>query len=83
MSAFSKDKYPLRGIANTGRLDCFVMQLIDSMRRIYFVELVEQSGISDSRANPKSEYFDPIRAAIIHREKGDINEAFWLIFFFW
>jgi hypothetical protein len=39
-------------------------------------------GLSDLRADPNSELFDPLKAAILHQRRGNIEEAFWMVFLF-
>jgi hypothetical protein len=36
--------------------------------------------ISANRADPGSDYFDPIRAAVLKAQAGDVEEASWLVF---
>jgi hypothetical protein len=38
--------------------------------------------LSDRRAEPNDELFDPLKASILHQRKGNIEEAFWLVFLF-
>jgi hypothetical protein len=56
--------------------------LIESIRRIRFVHQVAERPIAESRKNPATEYFDPIRAAILYKRAGNIDEACWLVFLF-
>lgn len=57
-----------------------VEQMIESVRRVEFVRTIRRKAISPNRADPNSEYFDPIRAAVLHQQNGDIEEAAWLVF---
>lgn len=56
------------------------MQIISSLRRIEFVKTMDNREISPERLNSRSELFDPLKAAILCRNRGDTNEAAWLIF---
>ncbi len=58
----------------------FILQLIDSIRRIKFVTTISKTRIGKKRALPSSETFDPVRAAIYHLNKNNEDEASWLIF---
>ncbi len=55
-------------------------QIVDSVRRVDFVRVVRERGVSSVRADPDSGCFDPIRAAIYHNRIGDVDEAAWLVF---
>lgn len=38
--------------------------------------------MDNRRADPASDLFDPLRAAILHQRQGRTDEAFWLVFLF-
>lgn len=80
LTEFHRDQMPLRGIAPYENMLSFVAQLIDSLQRIEYVHKVRTRPISPLRADPKSELFDPIRAAILMAAIGQREEAFWLVF---
>lgn len=77
---FHHEQMPLTGIVHFENMLSFVAQLIDSLQRIEYVHKVRARPISPLRADPKSELFDPIRAAILMAENGQREEAFWLVF---
>ena len=79
---FHQHKYPLPGIQNRHYLQSLLEQLLESIHRIEFVTLVGTRPISANRADPSSEAFDPLRAAMLHQQAGRIDEAFWLVFIF-
>ncbi|WP_273765166.1 hypothetical protein [Aeromonas hydrophila] len=70
----------LKGINNPNNLDVLLFQIVESKRRVDYVKMLNQQEMSYERANPKSEMFDPIKAAVLMRRIGDINEACWLAF---
>jgi hypothetical protein len=72
----------LPGIESDAALGTFVFQIIESVRRIRFISQIDARPISPERLNPNSELFDPIRAALIRRRHGDLDEAGWLVFLF-
>jgi hypothetical protein len=72
---------PCPGIANDNACNTFVEQVIESERRIRFVEIYRDGKeISQHRADPSSEFFDPIKAAILHARSNCLDEASWLVF---
>lgn len=77
---FQKERMPLPGIVPVENLLAFVDQLIDSLQRVEYVHKVQARPISPLRADPKSDLFDPIKAAMLKASDGDREEAFWLVF---
>ena len=78
--AFSKKARPLPGIRKAQHRQCFVEQLIESDRRVRYVSVIRGRPVSPLRADPTSDSFDPIKAAIVHQKQGHLEEAFWLAF---
>ncbi len=79
---FHAHNRPLPGIQDDARHSSFLEQLIESIRRIRYVTMLCQKNLSDGYADPSHEMFDPLKAAIIHKRCGNLDEAFWLIFIF-
>ncbi len=79
---FRVDNRPLPGIANDDNRIAYVEQLVESIRRIDFVTAIEMRGVCPQRQDPKSDLFDPLRAAVLYRQQGNLDEAFWLAFLF-
>ena len=77
---FHREEMPLTGIVPVENVLAFVHQLIDSLQRVEYVYKVRARPISPLRADPKSELFDPIRAAMLMEANGQREEAFWLVF---
>ncbi|PBI82846.1 hypothetical protein BKP43_62630 [Variovorax boronicumulans] len=77
---FHKEEMPLTGIVPVENLWAFVGQLIDSLQRVEYVYKVRARPISPARVDPKSDMFDPIRAAMLMAANGQREEAFWLVF---
>lgn len=77
---FHKNEMPLTGIVPVENLWAFVGQLIDSLQRVEYVDKVRARPISPARVDPKSDMFDPIRAAMLMAANGQREEAFWLVF---
>ena len=77
---FHASKRPLPGIQNDAYRSSLLEQLIESIRRIRYVTILCQTNLSDGYADPSREMFEPLKAAIIHKRNGNIDEAFWLVF---
>jgi hypothetical protein len=73
---------PMPGINSQATFDCLVRQMVDSVRRIKYVSVVNNENHTNTVCNPTSNAFDPIKAAALYRQNGDINEASWLVFLF-
>lgn len=74
------NKRPLLGIVPPENLEPLVEQIIDSVRRIRYVDALRHRRLSQTRLDATSSDFDPIRAAILRLESGEVDEACWLIF---
>jgi hypothetical protein len=79
---FEETKGALPGIAQPECRTVLVEQLVASVRRTqYFEHLLNRPG-GPSVADPGSEAFNPLRAAILQERAGNRDEAFWLVFLF-
>ena len=79
--SFSK-KVPLPGIDSCAQRVCFLKQIIDSIRRIRYVKVINQKAISPLTTDATSSAFNPIKAASWYKRNGNIDEACWLVFLF-
>lgn len=79
---YQAEQFPLPGIFNNVHKAVFIKQIIDSIRRVSYVSVIAQNTISNDRGDPNNNLFDPIKAAILHKLSGDIDEAGWLVFLF-
>jgi len=77
---YSKNKRGLDGIVSKVERGVLVRQFVDSLRRVRFIEVIKQRRKDLKRADPSAEIFDPLRAATIYQDGGDIDEACWLVF---
>ena len=77
---FDADVEALLGIKSGTARAVLVEQMVESLRRIEFVHAVRDGKLDPRRADPSSELFDPVRAAAFRMRKGELDEAFWLIF---
>lgn len=80
--SFDQTRIPLPGINDSEMRKALIEQLLESIHRIRYVSIIASRPISESRAHPRSELFDPLKAAIVNQRKGNIDEAFWLVFIF-
>lgn len=79
---FDKNEYPLHGLTSPAHYETFSKQLLDSIRRINYVEAINarKKPYSHLRSEPNSSHFDPLIAAKIYKDQGNYDEACWLIF---
>jgi hypothetical protein len=82
MRSFAKDDRPLPGIESATRRQAFIEQVLESMRRIKFIAVLRTRDVSDRRADPRDLLFDPLKAAILQQRRGNVEEAFWLLFLY-
>lgn len=82
LSRYRRTKHPLPGILDPANREAFIEQLLESIHRVKFVEVVRARQLSDRRADPNDELFDPLKAAMLHQRQGNVEEAFWLVFLF-
>lgn len=80
--AFDGKVQPLPGVRNAAHLEAFIEQLVESIRRIRYIDTIKARPISTDCADPQKECFDPIKAALVHQRAGNEEEAFWLVFLF-
>lgn len=73
---------PLIGIRNPVTRSVFLEQLVESVHRVKYVAVIRRRTLSERSADPNDDFFDPIKAAIVHHQKGELDEAFWLVFLF-
>lgn len=74
------DLIRMPGLITEQHVNCFSHQIYDSVRRIEYIFHIRDAKHSPLRMDPQSELFDPLKASILHLQKGNIEEAYWLIF---
>lgn len=80
LHVYSSTKTKLVGINPPENMEALIEQMVDSIRRIRFVQTIRNRRISTLRTDGSSELFDPIRAAILHSANGENEEACWMVF---
>ncbi|WP_158586965.1 alpha-glutamyl/putrescinyl thymine pyrophosphorylase clade 3 protein [Clavibacter lycopersici] len=73
---------PLPGLATPDLRDTLIQQIIDSEQRVLYTERLRSRRLDPSATNPSSIGFDPLKAAILHNDSGDLDEAAWLVFLY-
>jgi len=77
---FNQNHIDLNGIQHPAALDCLLLQLEDSIRRIKYVHTIASKAHDASCVNPNLIGFNPLSAASYHLTNGNIDEAAWLVF---
>jgi len=77
---FARQRHPLLGIQAPPNRRAFLEQVVESIRRITYISVIGTRNVSDIRADPSSDLFDPLKAAVLRKRQGQIDEAFWLVF---
>lgn len=80
--SFDQQRLPLPGISDSKVREVLIEQLLESVHRVTYVSMIRQRNISERRADPNNELFDPLKAAMLHQRQGRIEEAFWMVFLF-
>ena len=79
LSLYESEVEVLPGLLLSERRGVFVEQVIESRRRVEYAKRLLTMNISDNRQDPESGIFDPLKAAVLHKRRGDTEEACWLV----
>ena len=82
LKRFAEKIHPLPGIHSTACRYALIEQFIESTHRVKYVSVISQRDICHLRGDPTSDLFDPLKAAILRQRNNQLDEAFWLIFYF-
>jgi hypothetical protein len=77
--AYEADQGLLPGLTLQRRAS-LIRQLVDSCRVNSYLEHLRTEPLSQQASDPSDEWFNPVKAAIIHFRRGEDDEAFWLVF---
>ena len=80
ITRYEQEVRPLPGISDNAARSALIEQLIESLRRVRYVAVIQTRDIADERADPSSAIFNPLRAAILHSRADRLDEACWLVF---
>lgn len=72
----------LPGIASFARQAVFVEQILDSLHRVEYARRLAHVALGANRCDPAQATFDPLKAAVMHYRRGNLDEACWLVFLF-
>lgn len=70
----------LPGIHSPENRHALVEQLLESIRRVQYVQVIRDKTHSIQCGNPMSNLFDPLKASALQKAHNNIEEACWLIF---
>lgn len=81
LEEYERDNGDLIGISGIDNRNAFILQIVDSVRRVYFQRLIRDRAneISQNR-HATNDSFDPFKSAVLHSCNGNFDEACWLIF---
>ena len=82
MRLYQDTKRSLPGINSSARCHALVEQIIESVRRVKYVHVIRGRPISERRTDPNDSLFDPLKASILFRQQGQLDEAYWMVFLF-
>jgi hypothetical protein len=77
---YSATVRPLPGLADPRAIDTLAMQFVASFRREDYYGVVQRQPTSANRADPNHSSFDAERAVAFYVQRGNIDEAAWLVF---
>ncbi|MEF2977218.1 alpha-glutamyl/putrescinyl thymine pyrophosphorylase clade 3 protein [Subtercola sp. YIM 133946] len=77
----SKNK-PLPGIVDPAMREALIDQIVDSEQRVRYFAVLQGRALDPASTDPAMPGFDPLRAAIIHNQAGNYDEAVWLVFLY-
>lgn len=80
LNSFDGTKHRLPGIHPATNRGALLEQLVESIHRIRYLSLISARPVSPLRADPSSDLFDPLRAAVLSKRQGQVDEAFWFVF---
>lgn len=72
----------LPGIADPARREGLIDQIIDSEQRVAYFARLRSRALDPASTDPATSSFDPLRASVIHANRGAYDEAVWLVFLF-
>jgi len=80
LRSYSQRQHALLGIHAERNRHALIEQLLESVHRVRYIKVISSRDISPLRTDPSSDLFDPLKAAILQKHRGEIDESFWLVF---
>lgn len=82
LAAYEAANGPLLGIIADEARETLIEQIIDSEQRVRYFQHLQSRVPDPASADPSDVAFNPLKAAIIHRDAGNYDEAVWMVFLF-
>lgn len=82
LAYYESNHGPLVGLVSAAHREAFIEQIIDSEQRVGYTDRLLARELDPSATDPRSNGFDPLRAAVLHAREGEFDEAVWLVFLF-
>lgn len=82
LGEYEKVHQALPGIATGNARAVLIEQMIHSQRRNEYIQRLRLLDLAEAGADPQSQGFDPLKAAIIQQRHGNFDEACWMVFFY-
>jgi hypothetical protein len=80
LGMFAINVIPLPGLTSPVVSHVLAAQIMESVRRVSFIGHAGTRPIASDRANPRSQMFDPIKAALLSNKQNQYEEACWFVF---
>jgi hypothetical protein len=82
LEEYERRHEPLPGIAAAPSRAVLIEQVIESERRNEYIQRLRLVDLAVSGADPHSQGFDPLKAAIVQERRGNFDEACWMVFLY-
>jgi hypothetical protein len=80
LATYERQFVILPGIVEVTHRHALLQQITDSIRRIEYISYIRDADHSELRLIPNSGLFDPLKAAAAYSRRGNLDEAYWLVF---
>lgn len=80
LAEYEEGEGPLPGLHASVSREVLARQIVESQRRTRYLSLLSQREITAGVTDPQNEGFDPLKAAVVYRNRGAYDEACWLVF---
>lgn len=70
------------GLNSEDRIKALAEQIVESERRVEYVKFIGSSSPSEDVIKGNSAKFNPLYSSIYNYRRGNVDEAFWLVFLF-
>jgi|GEM_PF-190365 len=70
----------LPGLSSAARIEALARHIVDSISQIDYYHTFRRKSYSHNIIDPTQSHFDPLKAAVMQKRSGNIDEACWLVF---